>query len=100
MLVEYSVIPMGKESLSRPVSQIIDIIDKSGLSYQTTSMGTLIEGEWDKIFGVLKRCHNLLRKNYSRVFATIRVDDRRGAKNRIKGKVDEVEEILKRKIRR
>ena len=100
MLVEYSVIPMGKESLSRPVSQIIDIIDKSGLAYQTTSMGTLIEGEWDRISAVLKRCHKLLRKNYNRVFATIRIDDRKGAKNRIKGKVDEVEQILKRKIRR
>ena len=100
MLVEFSVIPMRKESLSKPVSQIIDIIDKSGLSYQTTAMGTLIEGEWDKIFAVLKRCHNLLRKNYHRVFTTIRIDDRRGAKNRIKGKVDEVEQILRRKIRR
>ncbi len=100
MLVEFSVIPMGKESLSKPVSQVVDLIDKSGLAYQTTSMGTLIEGEWDKIFSVLKRCHNLLRKNYNRVFTTIRVDDRKGAKNRIKGKVEEVEQILKRKIRR
>ena len=100
MLVEFSAIPMRKESLSKPVSQIIDIIDKSGLSYQTTAMGTLIEGEWDKIFAVLKSCHNLLKKNYNRVFATIRIDDRKGAKNRIKGKVDEVEQILRRKIRR
>jgi len=100
MLVEYSVIPMGKESLSKTVSQAVSLIDKSGLAYQTTAMGTLIEGEWDKIFSVLKRCHNLLRKNYHRVFATIRIDDRKGSKNRIKGKVDEVEQILKRKIRR
>jgi len=100
MLVEYSVIPMGKESLSKPVSQIIDIIDKSGLSYQTTSMGTLIEGEWDKVFPLLKKCHNLLRKKFNRVFESIRIDERKGAKGRIKGKVDEVEQILKRKIRR
>ncbi len=100
MLVEYSVIPMGKESMSEPVSQVVDKIDKSGLSYQTTSMGTLIEGEWDKIFAVLKECHNLLRKNHRRVFATIRIDDRQDVNNRIKEKVDEVEQILKRKIRR
>jgi len=100
MLVEYSVIPMGKESLSVPVSQVIDIIDKSGLAYQTTSMGTLIEGEWDKIFSLLKKCHDLLTTNYSRVFEIIRIDERKGANGRIKGKVDEVEEILKRKIRR
>lgn len=100
MLVEYSVIPMGKESLSKPVSRIIDIIDKSGLAYQTTSMGTLIEGEWDKIFGVLKRCHNLLRKNHNRIFESVRIDERKGAKGRIRGKVDEVEQILKRKIKR
>ncbi len=100
MLVEFSVIPMGKESLSKPVSQIIDIIDKSGLSYQTTAMGTLMEGEWDKTFAILKRCHNLLKKNHNRVFVTIRIDDRKGVKNRIRGKVDEVEQLLKRKIRR
>jgi uncharacterized protein (TIGR00106 family) len=100
MLVEYSVIPMGKESLSRPVSQVIDIIDKSGLAYQTTSMGTLIEGEWDEIFLLLKECHNLLRKEYNRVFESIRIDERKGVNGRIKGKVDEVEQILKRKIGR
>ena len=100
MLVEYSIIPMGKESMSKPVSQVVNLIDKSRLAYQTTAMGTLMEGEWDRIFAVLKRCHNLLRKNYGRVFATVRIDDRRGAKNRIRGKVDEVEQILRRKIRR
>ena len=38
--------PLDKgESLSQYVARSLDIIDKSGLPYQLTPMGTIIEGE-------------------------------------------------------
>ena len=100
MLVQFSLFPVGEKSLTKPVAKMIDIIDKSGLSYQTTSMGTLVEGSYDEIFRLIKKCHNLLKKDYDRIYGVIKLDERRGAKGRLKGKVDSVEKALGRKIRR
>jgi len=100
MLVQFSLFPVGEKSLTKPVAKMIDIIDRSGLPYQTTSMGTLVEGSYDEIFRLIKKCHNLLKKNYDRIYGVIKLDERRGAKGRLKGKVDSVEKALGRKIRR
>jgi len=100
MLVQFTMFPLDKgESLSKYVANVVDLIDKSGLPYQTTSTCTLIEGEWEKIFSLIKKCHNAMRKESKRVYTVIVVDDREGAKNRLEGKVESVEKILRRKIR-
>ena len=45
VLLEFSMSPFAKgESLSPYVARSLDIIDKSGLPYQLTPMGTIIEG--------------------------------------------------------
>jgi len=101
MLVEFAAFPVDKgPKLSRPVAKVIDLIDKSGLKYQTTAMGTLIEGDWDEVFALVKSCHFLLRKHSSRVYTRIVVDDRKNFPNPMTEKVDRVEQVLKRKIRR
>ena len=95
MLVEFSIAPMGKgESISKDVAKIIDIIDKSGLPYQTHAMGTLIEGSWDDCFAVIKKCHDLLRKTNARVYTRIAIDDRKGKKNAMRRKLQSVERKL------
>ncbi|MDQ7067885.1 MAG: thiamine-binding protein [Sulfurimonas sp.] len=49
VLVEFSMFPTssdgreGGASVSKSVSKIIDAIDKSGVPYQLTPMGTVIE---------------------------------------------------------
>ena len=45
VLLEFAMAPRGHEqSLSADVARIVDIIDRSGLPYQLTAMGTLLEG--------------------------------------------------------
>ncbi len=101
MLVSFSMFPTDKgERVGKYVSRIINIIDKSGLPYQTGSMSTTLEGDWDSIFKVIKKCNNALRKDCKRIYTVITIDDRKGARGRIKGKVDDLERFLKRKIRR
>lgn len=101
MLVEFSIFPIsGTVGKAKAVARIIDIIDKSGLPYKTHAMGTIVEGEWDEIFKLIRRCHLEMRKDYPRIYTTINIDDRMGAKNRIKGKVNDIEKVLKRKIKR
>lgn len=101
MLVEFATFPVDKgPKLSRPIAKVIDLIDKSGLKYQTTAMCTLIEGNWDELFALIKKCHFLLRKDSTRVYTRIVVDDRKNFPSPMSEKVGRVEEVLKRKIRR
>lgn len=101
MLVQFSMFPIGKgESVGKYVAKIVDLVDRSGLPCQTSAMSTVVEGEWDEIFNLIKRCRNILRKESNRIYAVITIDDRKKGKNRIKGKVETIEKILKRKIKK
>lgn len=67
--------PLSKgESVSKYVARSLDIIDKSGLEYRLNPMGTVIEGEWDK------------------------VDYRKGKTGRITAKIESLEKKLKKKL--
>lgn len=101
MLANFSIIPLGGgESVSKYVAKVIDIVDKSGLRYQLTSMGTLVEGNWDEVMGIIKNCHNATRKLVPRVYTVITIDDRKGARGRLQGKVKSVERVLRREVRK
>lgn len=101
MIVEFSVIPIGQgESLAGSVAKVVDIVDRSGLPYKLTSMGTIVEGEWDDVFELIKECHAFLRRSAGRVMTTITVDDRDKAKGRIQGKVEDVEAVLGRTLKK
>jgi uncharacterized protein (TIGR00106 family) len=101
MLVSFSIFPLDKGvSVGKHVAKMIDIVDRSGLPYRTSAMSTVVEGSWDNVFNVIKRCHQTLMKNCKRVYVVITIDDRKGSRNRLKGKVDRIEQVLKRKISR
>ena len=57
VLLEFQMAPhVASESVSQYVAQIINIVDQSGVPYQLTPMGTILEGEWDEVIGVVTRC--------------------------------------------
>ncbi len=101
MIVEFSVVPVGRgEELAGPVARILDLVDQSGLPYQLTAMGTLVEGDWDEVMGLVRRCHEALRGEGARVYTHIAIDDRPGASGRIAGKVRDVEKVLGRALKK
>lgn len=101
MLASLSIFPTDKgESVGKYVAKMIDIIDKSKLAYRTSAMSTVMEGTWDDVFKVIKKCHHSMMKECNRVYMVITIDDRKKTKNRLTGKVDRIEQILKRKIQR
>jgi uncharacterized protein (TIGR00106 family) len=101
MLVQFSVFPVGaKESLSKDVAKVLDIIDKSGLSYKFTPMSTIVEGNWDDVMALVKKCHHAMRRSHGRIYTSIVIDDRKGARGRLTGKVDAVEKVLNRKLQK
>ncbi|MFB6291359.1 MAG: MTH1187 family thiamine-binding protein [Candidatus Bipolaricaulia bacterium] len=95
MIVEFDTYPMGKESgLGKDIAEVKKIIESSGLDHQLTAMGTIIEGGWDEVMGVIKKCHHQLKEDYVRVETHIKVDDHGDKSGRIKGKIDAVEKHL------
>ena len=95
MVVNFSVVPLDKGvSLSPYVAHAVSVIEESGLKYHVHAMGTVVEGEWDEVLGVIKRCHERMRAESERVITTVMVDDRQGATNRLEGKRKSVEKLL------
>ncbi len=100
-LVFVSMTPLGKgESVSKYVARVVDIVDRSGLPYVLTPMGTIVEGEdWDEVMDVLKRGFEELKKECPRISITMKIDYREGKSGRIKSKVESVQEKLGREIK-
>ena len=100
VLVEFSMFPTDKgESVSPYVSQIIDLIDKSEITYQLTPMGTVLEGTWEEVFGVITSCFKVLEPQSNRISSAIKVDFRKGDKSRMKSKIEKIESILQKEIK-
>ncbi len=100
MVVNFSIVPIGKEnSLSAKVAEVLQIVSESGIDYKLHSMGTILEGEWDEIMRLIKKCHKKILKDSDRVLTTITIDDRKGRTGRISGKVKSVERKLGRKLK-
>ena len=100
VLLEFSMSPLGKgESVSKYVSRSLDIIDKSGVAYRLNPMGTVLEGEWDEVFGVVRKCYERMKKDCNRISCSIKVYFRKGHSGRLASKVASVEKTLKRSIK-
>ncbi len=100
MVVEFSVVPVGGgEELAGPIARVLDLVDRSGLPYRLTAMGTIVEGSWDEVLGLVRLCHETLRGEKTRVLTHIAIDDRPSAAGRIEGKVRDVEAVLGRALK-
>ena len=104
MLAELEVIPIGtgSASLSTVLADVAKLIDKSGLDYRVGPMGTVVEGDWDRIMLLAKQCHQAVLGSVGRVMTTIRIDDRKdqpGA-GRITQKVQSLEAKVGKPLRK
>ena len=103
MLFQLTMFPTGSirkdVSVSEHVAKVIDVIDKSGLSYKLTPMATCIEGSWDEVMPVIDKARKRLRRlGHERIYISITIDDRKGANKRITGKINSIEKKLGRKV--
>lgn len=100
VLLEFSMSPLSKgESVGKYVARSLDIIDRSGVAYRLNPMGTVLEGEWDQVFGVVRRCFQRMKKDCDRISVVIKVDYRKGRRGRLTSKMESVEKRLRRKLR-
>ena len=91
-----SMTPLGKgESVSQYVAKVVAEIDKSGIPYVITPMGTIIESEtWDELMDVLKRGFDSMARDCPRISICIKIDYRKGKSGRIERKVESLEDKL------
>ena len=92
-IVEVSIVPIGipETSLSGYVADALRVLKKSGLKYELTSMGTIVEGDLDEIMRTIKEMHDTtFQREIMRVVTTIKIDDRRDKPATSEGKVESV----------
>jgi uncharacterized protein (TIGR00106 family) len=103
VLLEFAMFPTSDEcregsSVSKQVSKIIDAIDKSGVSYQLTPMGTVVETDTMKeALAVVELAYEQL-SDCERVYSSLKFDIRKNTNNRLKTKIASVEKALNRKV--
>jgi uncharacterized protein (TIGR00106 family) len=95
VLIHFSIFPTDKgTSVSPYVAKSVRIIRESGLPYKLGPMSTAVEGEWDEVMAVVDCCFKELQKECGRIYMTVQADYRKGAINRIEGKIKSVEAKL------
>ncbi|HWP42892.1 MAG TPA: MTH1187 family thiamine-binding protein [Blastocatellia bacterium] len=101
MLVELSIVPLGRgDHISKDLGEILKIIDDSGLRYLLTPSGTCIEGGWDQVMALVKRCHDQARSVSPHVMTTVRIEDEEGATDKLKENTSSVERAAGRQLKR
>ncbi len=99
-LVEFSMFPTeSTQSKSTFVARVLDIVDKSGLEYKLTPMGTIIEGETvEEVLAIINKAYEELQIDCGRVYSSIKIDWRDGPVGRLNKKIGSVEAKLGRKL--
>jgi uncharacterized protein (TIGR00106 family) len=101
MLTEFSIIPICiGSSIGDQIAEVLKIIDASGLPYRINPMGTVVEGEWDDIMKLIKKCHETVLNTGERVITAITIDDRKGKSNRIEEKIKSIERRLGKSLKK
>jgi len=89
VIIDLCVVPLGVGlSVSKYVSACEPIIREAGLKSMLHAYGTNIEGDWDEVFAVVKRCHEAIHEmGAPRITTTIkagtRVDANKACRTRL-----------------
>ena len=97
-IAEISVVPLGTKtpSVSSYVARAVKILEREkDIKYEITAMGTIVEGDLDRILAVVKKMHEeTFGEGVARVLTTVKIDDRRDKTQGMKGKVASLKKKL------
>ena len=97
VLVEFAMFPTDKKgnSASPYVSKVIKMIKESGTPYTLGAMGTTFETNTiEEANDLIARSYKVLEPVSERVYTIIKMDIRKGAQNRLSGKIASIEKII------
>jgi len=97
-IAEVSVVPLGTEtpSVSKYVARAVKILQQEkDVKYEITPMGTIMEGDLDKILAVVRKMHEgTFGEGVARVLTTVKIDDRRDRARDMKEKLNSLRREL------
>ena len=93
VLVSFSIFPTDVgESKSKYVSEVIKMIRDSGLKYQLTPMGTIVETDtMNEALQMLEKSYAVLEPFSNRVYLSANFDIRKNSNNRLEAKIKSIE---------
>ncbi|MGH2684552.1 MAG: MTH1187 family thiamine-binding protein [Actinomycetota bacterium] len=95
MIAAFSITPLGVgEGVSELVAGAVRIVRESGLPNETNAMFTNVEGEWDEVMDVIRRCVDSVADAAPRVSVVIKIDHRPGVTGALEAKTKRVEDLL------
>jgi uncharacterized protein (TIGR00106 family) len=95
MLAAFSITPIGAgESVSDAVAKAVGLVRESGLPNETNAMFTNVEGEWDEVMDLVKRCVEAVGEMAPRVSVVIKIDQRSGVEGALRTKMESLEHRL------
>lgn len=97
MLLAFSIAPAtagDDDSYAPAVAAALQVVRDSGLPHDLGSMFTTIEGEWDEVMAVIKRCVEAMEPFGDRVGLVMKADIRAGHTGQLTAKVDRVTGLL------
>ena len=100
-LVKISIVPVGSgaTSISQYIARAVEVLEgEKDIKYELTAMGTIIEGDLDRLLALARRMHEaVFDRETKRAVTIIEIDDRRDKPSTIGGKVESVQKKLGRK---
>jgi len=97
-IVEVSVVPLGTKtpSVSQYVARAVKVLEREkDMKYEMTAMGTIMEGDLDRILALVKKMHKgTFGEEVVRVLTTVKIDDRRDKAQSVKEKVASLKKKL------
>lgn len=97
-IAQLTIVPLGTEStsVSKYVANCHRVLEKDKrVKYKLTPMSTVIEGELDVIFEIVRKMHEVPFENGAkRVITSISIDDRRDKRASMDQKINSVKEKL------
>ncbi|MEE2982993.1 MAG: MTH1187 family thiamine-binding protein [Pseudomonadota bacterium] len=96
VMVDLCVVPIGVGvSVSEYIAECERLIEGAGLESELHPYGTVIQGDWDAVFRVVKQCHERVHEmGVPRVFTTLKVGTRTDRTQTMADKVDSVRRKL------
>jgi len=94
IVAELSIVPVGEDvSVSRFVRAALSAIEKEGVVFQPTAMGTIIEaGDKKTLFSVVEKASDaVFSLGAKRVVTRLSIDERIDKEISIKSKIDSLE---------
>ena len=91
-MAEIFVTPLGtgEATIREYIRALVPLVERSGLGYQLTAMGTLVEGPLDRVLALVRELHTAsfdAAAGTDRVVTHLRLDERRGEPLTLEGKV-------------